>query len=327
MKKKTAIINANSFAKYYPEFITELEQKVGEVTRFKFPADISATELAEKLKGYSYLIAGTSPQFTEEFFSSASGVKYVARFGTGYNNVDVTAARKHHVLVSNIPGYLEREDVAEQAVALVLALNKHVVDGGAAVHNDEWNKDRGRFLGHRLSGRTVGVLGYGNIGSTFGKIMSRGFGCRVLAYDPFLSEEQIRERGAEKREMDQVLSQADIISIHVNLTPESYHLISAEKLKLVKPDAILINTARGELVDETAVAEALEAGTLGGYGADVSEMEPIRTDHPLLRTNKCVLTPHLATYNWECNRSMCQSVTNDIIAVSQGKEPSVVLKG
>ncbi len=325
-EKKVAIVNANSFARYYPEYIEKLEKEVGQVERIKVPADIKAKDLAERLEGFSYLIVGTTPEFSEDFFEMASDLEYVARFGVGYNNVNVISARKKAVLVSNMPGVLEKEDVAEQAVALTMALTKHVVDGCQAVHREEWNVDRGRFLGNRLQNKVVGVLGYGNIGSTYGRIMSQAFQCKVIAYDPFLSEDTIIERGAQKKSLEEVLEQSDIISLHINLTKDSYHLISEEKLKYMKKNAVLINTARGELVDEFAVAKALTDGKLAGYGADVVENEPIRKDHPLMKTEKCVITPHLGTYNWECNKQMCEAIVNDVIAVSQGRLPSVVLE-
>lgn len=325
-EKKVAIVNANSFARYYPEFIEKLECEVGQVERIKVPTDIKAKDLAEKLEGFSYLIVGTTPKFSEEFFEMVSGLEYVARFGIGYNNVDVVGAKKHAVIVSNMPGVLEKEDVAEQAVALTMALTKHVVDGCNAVHREEWNVDRGRFLGNRLQNKVVGVLGYGNIGSTYGKIMSQAFQCKIIAYDPFLSADIIAERGAQKKSLEEVLEQSDIISLHINLTKDNYHFLSEEKLSHLKKTAYLINTARGELVDEFAVAKALTDGKLAGYGADVTENEPISKDHPLMQTEKCVITPHLGTYNWECNKQMCEAIVNDVIAVSNNQRPSVVLE-
>ena len=116
--KKTAIVNANSFARYFPEYITQLEERVGEVKRFKFDADISAEDLAKELEGYSYLIVGTTPKFSEEFFAKCPSVEYIARFGIGYNNVDVLGAKKHDVIASNIPGSVEKEDVAEHALGV-----------------------------------------------------------------------------------------------------------------------------------------------------------------------------------------------------------------
>lgn len=324
--KKTAIVNANSFARYFPEYITKLEKEVGEVTRFTLGADISAEELAEKLNGYTYLIVGTTPKFSEEFFENCPSIEYIARFGIGYNNVDVTGAKKHDVIASNIPGSLEKEDVAEQAVALLMGLAKHLPDGFTAVQKDEWNVERGRFLGSRLHGKVVGVCGMGNIGTTFARIMKEGFHTDILGYDPYLDERTMKERGAQKCELDELLTKADIISMHINLTPESYHMIGKEQLAMMKNDARLINTARGELVDEYAVAQALEEGTLGGYGADVIENEPIHLDHPLLKQKNALITPHLGTYNRECNAQMCSSIVEDVIRVYHHELPSVVLE-
>lgn len=324
--KKTAIVNANSFARYFPEYIKQLENEVGEVKRFKVDAAISAEDLAKELEGYSYLIVGTTPQFSEDFFAKCPSVEYIARFGIGYNNVDVIGALKYDVYASNIPGFLERHDVAEHAVGLLMSLAKHIPDGNTAVHQDEWNVDRGRFLGTRLQGKCVGVCGMGNIGTTFASIMKHGFNCKILAYDPYLDEAEIAKRGAVKCELEELLQKSDIISLHINLTKESYHMISEERLKLMKPNVYLINTARGELTDEVAIAKALAEGRLAGYGADVIENEPIKMDHPLLKQKRAIITPHLGTYNQECNAQMCKSVVDDVIRVYHHEKPSVVLE-
>ena len=267
-----------------------------------------------------------SPQFSEDFFKLTPSIKYIARFGIGYNNVDVLGAKKYDVIASNIPGVLEKEDVAEHAVGLLMSLIKHSVDGDKAVRSMEWNVNRGRFLGMRLHGKTVGVLGMGNIGKTFAHIMANGFGCKILGYDPYLSKEEMEKRGAEKKELDEILAESDVLSLHINLTNESYHLMNKECLQKVKTGAYIVNTARGELVDEVAMCEALKEGKLAGYGADVIEAEPPKEDNPLLTCPHTVLTPHLATYNAECNRQMCKSIVDDVVAVSKGQKPSVVLE-
>ncbi len=324
---KVAVVNANSFGTYFPEFIDFLIQEVGEVTRFKFDQAISGQDLAEALSGYSYVISGTVPQFSEAFFKANTSVRYIARFGVGYNNIDVSAAQQYGVLVSNMPSYLEKEDVAEQAASLVLSLAKHITGGNQAVRNLEWNINRARFMGQRINGKTVGVIGLGHIGSTFARIMSRGYQCRVIAYDPYLSEVQCIERFAQKVDLLELIETADIISLHMNLTPENYHQIDASMLKRMKPTAILVNTARGELVDEQAVADALNSGKLFGYGADVIENEPPQKENPLLTARHCDLTPHLGTYNGECNREMCQCIVEDIRRVHTGHLPVNKLEG
>lgn len=326
MSQKVAIVNANSFGRYFPEYIEMLKDKVGDVERFTVDKNISATELSEQLQGYEYLIVGTTPQFSEDFFKLTPSIKYIARFGIGYNNVDVLGAKKYDVIASNIPGVLEKEDVAEHAVGLLMSLIKHSVDGDKAVRSMEWNVNRGRFLGMRLHGKTVGVLGMGNIGKTFAHIMANGFGCKILGYDPYLSKEEMEKRGAEKKELDEILAESDVLSLHINLTNESYHLMNKECLQKVKTGAYIVNTARGELVDEVAMCEVLKEGKLAGYGADVIEAEPPKEDNPLLTCPHTVLTPHLATYNAECNRQMCKSIVDDVVAVSKGQKPSVVLE-
>lgn len=324
--KKIAIVNANSFGRYFQKYISILEEKIGEVKRFTFDKGINAEDLAKELLGYSYIIAGTTPKFNKEFFEKCPTIEYIARFGIGYNNIDVVNAKKYGVIVSNIPGYLEKYDVAEHAVGLLMALAKHVVQGNEAVHKNEWSKDRSRFLGTRLEGKVIGVCGIGNIGTTFANIMKYGFNCKILAYDPYLGEEEIMHRGAKKCSLEELLANSDVVSLHINLTKENFHLINKERLSLMKRGAYLINTARGELVDEEAVAKALDDANLCGYGADVIENEPIKMDNPLLNHPHAVITPHLGTYNRECNEQMCRSIVEDIERVYHNEKPSVVLE-
>lgn len=319
--KKIAIVNANSFAKYLPEFIDELREKVGNVERFTFDKNITSIELASMLKDYSYVIVGTTPNFDEEFFKEVSNLKYIARFGIGYNNIDIKSAKENNVIVSNIPGYLERYDVAEHAVSLLLALAKHVCDGDIAARDGEWNIKRERFIGTRINCKKIGILGFGNIGATFANIMKKGFDCEILAYDPYLSDNQIRIKGGKKVELDELLKESDVLSLHMSLNKETYHLLDEKKLRKMKKSAIIVNTARGELVDENAIAKILNEDKLAAYGADVIEDEPIRKNNPLLFAKHVVITPHLSTYNIECNEQMCRAVVDDVIRVNNGEEP------
>lgn len=319
---KTALVNANSFGRYFPEYIEQLEDTIGEVRRFKFPNDIKPEELAKELEGYQYIVIGTTPQLPEAFFEKMPGLKFVARFGIGYNNVDVEAANAHGVMVSNIPAFMEREDVAEHAMALTMDLAKRVAFSSAAVKNGEWATDRGRYLGYRLNGKTVGICGFGNIGARYAEMMHKAFDCRIICYDPFLTKEQAAERGGEKMELDELLAQADIISLHMNQTPENTGLFNKEVFAKMKNTAILVNCARGGLVNEADVEEALNQGKIAGFGADVLCTEPPKPDHPLLHNEKAVVTPHIGAYNRECNCMMCTSVVEDIQKVEKGGEPT-----
>lgn len=319
--KRVAIVNANSFGRYFPNYIDMLSERVGPVERFTFDQDISAEDLSDALKDYTYVISGTVPQFSEKFFELNTSIEYIARFGVGYNNINVVAANKHGVLVSNIPSHLEKEDVAEQAVALLLGVTKHIVGGNEAARADQWNYKRERFMGQRINRKTVGVIGLGHIGSTFARIMKHGYECDVIAYDPYLDDAEFAKRHAKSVSLETLLKTSDIISLHSNLTKENYHLIDETAISQMKKTVLIVNSARGDLVDEHAIAAALDADRIAGYGADVIENEPPLPTNPLLASKNTVLTPHLGTYNWECNDEMCASVVEDIINVNSGREP------
>lgn len=324
--KKTAIVNANSFGRYYPEYITQLTEEMGPAERFKFPTDISSANLAEQLADYSFIIIGTEPKLPKEFFEKMPELQLVARFGIGYDNVDVVAARENGVMVSNIPAFMERDDVAEFAVSLALSATKLVTYTAEKVKNGEWAKDRGRYLGHRMINKTVGICGFGNIGTRVAEIMNKAFHCEIICYDPYLSEEEAQKRGGRKVTFDQLLEESDVISLHMNSTPENKGLFNHTAFEKMKNDAVLVNTARGALVNEADVVKALNNGEFGTYASDVLEHEPPKEDHPFLNQEKIILTPHIGAYNHECNQMMCESVVDDIKRVAQGGEPKHLLE-
>ncbi|MGL9727066.1 D-isomer specific 2-hydroxyacid dehydrogenase family protein [Enterococcus sp. DIV0756] len=324
--KKTAIVNANSFGKYYPEYITQLDQQIGETKRFKFPVDISPEDLVAELKDFSFIIIGTEPKLTKPFFEKIPQLKLVVRFGIGYDNVDVVAARENGVMVSNIPAYMERDDVAEYAVSLILSAAKLVTYTAEKVKQGEWAKDRGRYLGHRLNKKTIGICGFGNIGTRVAEIM-QAFNCKIICYDPYLSAEEAEKRGGEKVDFDELLEQADVISLHMNCTAENKGMFDQAAFKKMKASAVLVNTARGALVNEADLFAALEAGEFGSYATDVLENEPPAADHPFMTQEKIILTPHIGAYNHECNEMMCESVVDDIVRVNASGEPKHLLEG
>ena len=273
------------------------------------------------MKDYSYIIAGTSPQFNASFFERAENLKLLIRFGIGYNNIDVEAAKRYGILCANVPSDLEKYDVAEQAVTLLLAVSKHLTKADTAARKDEWSVKRERFLGIRVRGRTIGIIGYGNIGSAFAEIMKYGFNCRVIAYDPYVSAERMQKNGVCKVTFDELIADSDFISLHLSLTEETCRIISREVISRMKKTCVLINTARGELVDEEAIADALMNDQLGGYGTDVIDNEPIKMSNRLLQCKNVVITPHLSVYNLDCNKTMNEAVVNDVIRVSNGELP------
>lgn len=318
--KIVAIVNTSSISKY-PELISALERNVGAVDIVKVDKDIGPKDLAQRLREASYAIVGSTPSFVKEFFDLVPDLEYISRQGIGYDNVDVKAAKAAGVKVSTVPGYIEKVDVAEHAAALLMALVKRLFEGNGAVRRNEWSTDRQRLFGMRIHKKKVGVVGFGNTGRAFAHIMGAGYGCEILAYDPYVDEVQIREAGARKVTLDALLAESDCVSLHLGLTPETHHFIDKKRLATMKPGAILINTARGGIADEEMVAEALISGRLGGYGCDVVENEPILMDNALLSSPHAIITPHMAIYNQECNYQLCETVVNDVIVVHSNGAP------
>jgi phosphoglycerate dehydrogenase-like enzyme len=322
-KLNIAIVNSSSFGKYFPEHIRRL-RRLGKVRRFEFPSDIGGRSLAEKLKGYSIIIASVSPRYDWEFFAHKDETILIARHGIGYDNIDLESATKKGVIVTKVQGEIEREAVAEMAIALLMAVMRRLMEASLAVRRGRW-RDRARFIGWEIKGKNVGIIGFGNIGSRVGEILKNGFSANVLAYDPYLSEEEIRSKGGEPVSLEELLGNSDIISLNASLTPESYHMLSFKEFSLMKDGVILVNTARGELMDEEALLDALEKGKVAGVGLDVVEGEPIDKNHPLLRFKNVIITPHTAAYTYECLRAMGEKVVCDVERVAKGEIPDEVI--
>ena len=320
---KIAIVNSSSFGMYFPEHIERLK-RVGKVKRFEFPPNIDGKTLAKKLKGYSVIVASVSPRYDEEFFANKDETILITRHGIGYDNIDVESATKKGVIVTKVQGEIEREAVAEMAIALLMAVMRRLMEASLAVRKGRW-KERARFIGWEIKGKNVGIIGFGNIGSRVGEILKNGFSANVLAYDPYLSEEEIRSKGAKPVSLEELLRNSDIISLNASLNPENYHMLSFKEFSLMKEGIILVNTARGELIDEEALLDALEKGKVAGVGLDVVEGEPIDKNHPLLRFENVVITPHTSAYTYECLRAMGENVVCDVERVFKGEIPEEVI--
>lgn len=319
--EKIAVVNITSFGREFPEYVEELESKVGKVEKFILPADMEGEELAEVLQGYTYILLGNYPSFHESFFQKQKDVKLIARHGIGYNNIDIESAKRHNVFVTTIPHEIEEDAVAEQAVALLMAVSKNIVQADQKVHKGEWNVNRQDIMGCQLRDATTGIIGCGHIGRRVASIMKHGFHNRILAYDPYMKEEDATIQGIELCSLETVLKRSNIVSLHANLNEESLHLINKATLKLMRKDAILINTGRGDLIDEDALVEALRNGALAGFGADVAHEEPMRKENELLSFSNVVITPHSAIYNRTCMSYMNRKVMEDIYLVAKGKRP------
>ncbi len=317
MKVRIAIVNSKSFG-VYTDSIERLRQ-IGEVNKFEVPKNIRGSELAEKLKGYHFIIASVTPSYSREFFENNDSVVMIVRHGIGYDNIDVKAAEEHGVIVARVPGWREREAVAEHTVALMMSALRMIPQASNAVRNGRWH-ERAKFVGNELKNLVIGVIGCGNIGSRVVEILAKGFGSKVLVYDPYVEPGRILELGGEPvSTLDELLSKSDIITFHAALTKESYHLINREAFEKMKDGVILVNTARGELIDTQALIEYLKKGKVRAVAFDVIEGEPIGKDHQILEFENVVVTPHIAAYTYEALKGMDDAVVEAILNYLRGK--------
>lgn len=323
MSVKIAIVNSSSFGRTFPEHIERLKA-LGQVDRFEVPKDMGGKELAEKLMGYSIIIASVTAQYNKEFFDHKDKTLLITRHGIGYNNIDVAAATEKGTIVTKVSALVEREAVAENAVALLMDVIRRIRPASLKAKEGKW-AERAKFIGYEIKDKTAAVIGFGNIGSRVGEILKNGFNARLVAYDPNLSPEEIRARGAEPVSLEELLKTADIISLNAFVNSESYHMLSEEQFSLMKKGVFIVNTARGELMDQNALIKALNEGKIEGLGLDVIENEPIDENHPLLAYENVVITPHTSAYTYECLSGMGDKVVTDVERVLRGETPDTVI--
>jgi len=275
--------------------------------------NLSAEELAAAVGGYEGLVVRSSTKVTAEIIAKAGRLKIIGRAGAGVDTIDVPAATAAKIIVMNTPGQ-NSNGVAELVFGLMLALVRHVVAGCVTLKEGRWEKSK--LAGTELGGKTLGLIGLGYIGRRVSAIAG-GFGMTVLAHDPMLNENQIRAAGAQPANIDQILAGSDFVSLHLPKTKDTANLIDAAALAKMKPGAFLINCARGGLVDESALAEALKGGRLAGAGFDVFAAEPPAADNPLLALNNFIGTPHLGASTAESQVNVAVAVAKQMIAYFQ----------
>jgi D-3-phosphoglycerate dehydrogenase len=245
--------------------------------------------------------------------------KVVSRTGIGFDNVDVDAATERGIRVTNVPDYCI-EEVADHTLALVLSLQRKLRLYDEQVRGGDWDVTAGRTM-HRLSERNYGLVGFGNTARAVGE-RAAAFGMDVHAYDAFIDDEAIREGGATPvDELEALLETADVVSVHVPLNDATRGLIDAAELETMKETAFVVNTARGGIVDEAALAEAIEAGEVAGAGFDVLTEEPPGEDHPLVGLDDVIVTPHAAWNSAESLVELREKAARNVLAVLQGEEP------
>lgn len=319
-KYKIAIVNSSSFGKTFPDHLERLKN-IGEVNRLTIDSEIGGKELAEELEGYNIIIASVTPFFTREFFEHKDETQLITRHGIGYNNIDIEAAKEYNTLVSIVPPLIERDAVAENNITNLLAVMRQTVQANKSVLDDKW-ENRNHFVGHGLSGKKVGVIGIGNIGSRVVEILNYGFRCQVLGYDPYINDLEIEQFGAIPTSLENLLENSDVICLSPSLNDDNYHMLSTDEFAKMKDDVYISNTARGALIDEAAMVQALKDGKVAGFATDVLEVEPGRKDHPYLQFDNVIMTPHTAAYTLECLEGMGETCVTDCENLVQGKKPN-----
>ena len=264
-------------------------------------------KLAEVIGKYDGLAIRSNTKVTEKLLENATNLKVVGRAGIGVDNVDRAAASKKGVIVMNTP-FGNMITTAEHAISLMMAVARQIPEANASTHAGKWEKSR--FMGVELTSKTLGVIGAGNIGGIVCD-RARGLKMKVIAYDPYLSEERADKLGVQKVELDELLSRADFITLHVPLTDQTRNILSRENLAKTKKGVRIINCARGGLVDEEALADLLKSGHVAGAAFDVFAVEPA-TDSPLFNLPNVVCTPHLGASTTEAQENVALQVAEQM---------------
>lgn len=307
--------------------ISMLKDKGYEVDINTHNRPLTKQELIEAVsqKPYDAVLSLLTDQVDAEVFDAVPSAKIFANYAVGFNNFNIADAKARGVTLTNTPG-MSADTVAEHTVAMVLALTSRILEGDAYVRAGKYNGwDPMLLIGTDLNDLTVAIVGGGRIGYKTAHILQKGFGMKIAYYDVQRSEHFEQDLGAVFYEnLDELLKVADIVSLHVPLLPSTHHLINAERLSLMKPSAFLINTARGPVIDETALVEALRNKTIAGAGLDVFENEPALTPG-LVDLPNVVLTPHIASSTVKTRDQMAVRAVTNIIDFLEGKVPPDVV--
>jgi glyoxylate reductase len=271
--------------------------------------------LTERVKGVDGLLCLLTDKIDGALMDAAgSQLKVISQMAVGYDNIDIAAATERGIPVGNTPGVLT-EATADLTFALLLAAARRIVEGTHYIKNGEWKTwEPETLLGADLTGATLGIVGWGRIGQAVAKRAS-GFDMRVIAH----SRSKFSEAGVEQVDFDTLLAESDFLSIHTPLTPETRHLINRDALRKMKRTAILINTARGPIVDQEALYDALTDGTIAYAALDVTDPEPMKSDHPLLTLPNATIVPHIGSASIRTRNRMAEIAADNLLAGVNGK--------
>ncbi|MFA4647541.1 glyoxylate reductase [Pyrococcus kukulkanii] len=310
-----------------PENGIRLLEKEFEVEIWEEEREIPRDVLLKRVKDVDALVPMLSERIDREVFENAPRLRIVANYAVGYDNIDVEEATKRGIYVTNTPDVLT-DATADLAFALLLATARHLVKGDKFVRTGEW-KRKGvawhpkLFLGYDVYGKTIGIVGFGRIGQAVAR-RAKGFGMRILYYSRTRKPEVEKELNAEFKPLEELLRESDFVVLAVPLTKETMYMINEERLKLMKPTAILVNVARGKVVDTRALIKALKEGWIAGAGLDVYEEEPYYNEE-LFSLENVVLTPHIGSATFGAREGMAELVARNLIAFKRGEVPPTLV--
>jgi len=286
-------------------------------------SDPSVATVIKEIQGVAGVVVRMAP-FTREIIEAADALKVIGRHGVGVDTIDIQAATEKGIVVVNTPN-ANATSVAEHTLTTIGALAKRVVVYDRAIREDRWEL-RNSYGAVDLDGKTLGLIGIGRIGSMVAKRAAAAYNMKVIAFDPYVKPEIARDLGITLcARMDDVFGQADVISLHTPLTPETRGFVNAAKLQLMKPTAFLVNFSRGEVVNEAALCEALKSGVIAGAAIDVYDPEPPLKDNPLFALANILLSPHSAALTQECVIRMATGAAEGVVDVLSGKRPQFVV--
>ncbi len=298
-----------------------LRQKGFSAEVHKSANDLTDLELRKILSEYDAIISMVNNKLDSEIIGRASAkLKIISNYAVGVDNIDVGAAKQKGIIVTNTPG-VANESVAEHVFALIFACSKSIIGADRFVREGKYQKwDPNLFLSHQAWGQTIGIIGLGRIGTFVGQIAYGGFRMKVMYFDVRRAEDFELICEARYGTVDEILKEADIVTLHVPLTDKTRHMIGRNELKKMKNSAILINTSRGPVVEEEALVWALKEKEIAAAGLDVFEFEP-KISKDLLKLDNVVVTPHIASATYETREQMSKIAAQNIIDVFEGKEP------
>lgn len=310
----TTLITTPTFARHSARPWQILDEAGAGPFRPRADAALPTAELLTHAAGADALIVGMDT-ITAEVLDAAPRLKVIAKHGVGVDTIDMAAAHARGIPVVCAPGSNSRA-VAEYSFGLLLSAARSLTASHTAVESGGWPK----FFGPELHGRTLGIIGFGRIGRLLAGY-AQAFGMRVLAHDPYVTDDDVRAHGAEPAALDELLARADAVSLHSPPDPSGTPLLNRARLAAMRPGAILVNAARGGLVDESALAALLHSGHLGAAALDAFSTEPLPADHPLREAPRSLLTSHMAACTPEANQAMGAMVAEDVVRVLAGEAP------